>query len=442
MLPAELERALAARVRDRQRTWRAAGLAAGVVRAGGLEWSIGVGAADVSHPDDPPDPNTAFAIGSITKTFTAVLLMALRDEGKLALSDRLDRFLPQAPADSPTLRDLLAHASGLQREAPGDVWESLQLPDVPSLLSRLGSADRVLPARWRWHYSNLAYSLLGAVIAEVDGRPWATALQERLLEPLGMRHSCLEPPGRRAAGYFTDPFTDQVHPEPWPEMNAFDAAGGLWSTLADLSRWASFLTSGADGVLAEATLGEMARPEIIADLDRWTLAWGLGLALYRSGERILVGHGGGMPGFVSGVAVDRREGVAAVVLANTSAGAEASALAVELACQVLDEDPIPQEPWRPGPPVPADLQPLVGHWWSEGSQFTFAVHEAKLEARLDSQPATQPPAVFEPIGVDAYRTVSGREEGELLRVIRADDGTVARMNWAGYPFTRTAQPFG
>jgi CubicO group peptidase (beta-lactamase class C family) len=257
-----------------------------------------------------------------------------------------------------------------------------------------------------------------------------------------MRHTCLEPPGSRAAGYFTDPFTDQVHPEPWPEMNAFDAAGGLWSTLADLARWASFLTSGADGVLAETTLAEMTRPEIIADLDRWTLAWGLGLALYRSGERILVGHGGGMPGFVSGVAVDRREGVAAVVLANTSAGAEASALAVDLACQVLDRDPLPQEPWRPGPPVPADLQPLVGHWWSEGSRFTFAVREAKLEARLDSQPATQPPAVFEPIGVDAYRTVSGREEGELLRVIRADDGAVARMNWAGYPFTRTAQPFG
>jgi CubicO group peptidase (beta-lactamase class C family) len=438
MLPTELERALTARVRDRQRTWRAAGLVAGVVREGGLEWSIGVGAADVSHPD----PNTGFAIGSITKTFTAALIMSLRDEGKLALSDRLDRFLPEAPADSPTLRDLLAHASGLQREAPGDVWESLQMPDVPSLMAQLDSADRVLPARWRWHYSNLGYSLLGAVVAEVDGRSWATALQERLLDPLGMKHTRLDLPDQRATGYYTDPFTDQVHPEPWPRMNAFDAAGGLWSTLADLGRWAAFLCSGADGVLTETTLAEMARPEIIADLERWTLAWGLGLALYRSGERILVGHGGGMPGFVSGVAVDRREGVAAIVLANTSAGAEASALAVELACQVLDEDPLPPAPWRPGPPVPAQLQPLVGQWWSEGNRFTFAVRDGKLEAQLDGPQTPPPPAVFEPLGVDEYRTVSGREEGELLRVIRAGDGSVVRMNWAGYPFTRTPQTFG
>jgi CubicO group peptidase (beta-lactamase class C family) len=429
-------------VRDRQREWRTPGLVAGVIRDGELAWSLGVGAADVARPDVAPDADTAFAIGSISKTFTAALIMSLRDEGKLALGDRVGQHL-EIPAHSDlTLRELLAHASGLQREPVGDMWDTLTVPDIATVMRDLGAAEQVLPARLRWHYSNLAYSLLGEVASSVDGRPWAEAVQARLLDPLGMTRTSRTPAAPVAVGYYTDPFTDQVHREKWPDMGAFASAGGLWSTVGDLARWGTFLASGADGVLSADTLDEMTRPEIMADLEGWTLGWGLGLELFRRGERIMVGHEGAMPGFLTCLAVRRADRTGAVVLANTSAGADPAHLALDLVTTVVDAEPMPPEPWHPGPPVPADLAALVGRWWSEGDAFTFSVRDRHLEARKDSDRAPKPPAVFEQVGPDRYRAASGREQGELLHVDRDDAGQVVRLHWAGYPFTRDPRTFG
>jgi CubicO group peptidase (beta-lactamase class C family) len=418
---------------------------AGLVRDGELAWSLGVGASDVTAPDDAPGPDTAFAIGSISKTFTASLIMILRDEGKLALTDPVSKYVDVPAHGGLTLRELLAHASGLQREPVGDLWDTMVVPSIAEVVRDLAEAEAVLAPRKRWHYSNLAYSLLGEVAARVDGRPWAEAVQARLLDPLGMTRTGLAPAPPTAIGYYTDPFTDQVHPEKWPDMAGFSSAGGLWSTLSDLTRWVSFLSSsatGADGVLAESTIEEMTRPEIMADLEGWTVAWGLGLELLRRGERIMVGHEGAMPGFLACVAVRRVDRVGAVVLCNTSAAADPATLVLDLIEAALDAEPPAVAPWRPGPPVPAELTPLVGRWWSEGSSFTFTVADGHLEARRDGQPTTKPPAVFEATGVDRYRTISGREEGEVLLVERDPAGDVARMRWATYPFTRQPQTFG
>jgi hypothetical protein len=164
--------------------------------------------------------------------------------------------------------------------------------------------------------------------------------------------------------------------------------------------------------------------------------------LHRRGDRILVGHDGAMPGFLAGAACRRTEKVGAVVLANTSAGADPGGLAIDLALAVVDGDPVVPSPWRPGPPVPADLEELLGVWWSEGNQFVFSVREGCLEARAAAAPRHRPPAVFERTGPEEFRVVSGREHGERLRVVRADDGSVASMTWATYPVTRDPRPFG
>src|SRR5258706_437319 len=99
-----------------------------------------------------------------------------------------------------------------------------------------------------------------------------------------------------------------------------------------------------------STLEEMTRPEIMADLDSWTLAWGLGLELLRRGDRIMVGHEGAMPGFLACVAIRRIDRVGAVVLCNTSAAADPATLALDLIEASLDAEPPAVEPWRPGPP--------------------------------------------------------------------------------------------
>src|SRR5699024_10832266 len=99
-------------------------------------------------------------------------------------------------------------------------------------------------------------------------------------------------------------------------------------------------------------------------------------------------------------------------------------------------------PWTPGTSVPSELNGLLGRWFSEGRAFTFSVRNGSLQARLDSAPSQQPPSVFERIDDDRYRTTSGRETGELLRVVRGPDGEVVRMHWATYLFSREPYAFG
>lgn len=440
-LPPDLARRLQRIVAERQIADRVPGLVAGLVRDGGLIWQAAVGAADAVLPDQPPTAETQFAIGSITKTFTATLVMALRDEGKLDLDDSLGKFVPETRHPQLTVRRLLAHASGLQREPIGDIWDTLVHPDTTSLLAGLEEAEQVLPPRSHWHYSNLAYAVLGEVVARIDGRAWAESLQARILEPLGMGRTTPMPEGERAVGYYTEPFTDQVTPQPVVDLRATAPAGTLWSTVGDLTRWASFLAEGHDAVLSRDTVEEMAEVQMMVDRLRWTMAWGLGLELVRHGDRILVGHDGGMPGFVTAVLVHPPTRTGAVVLSNTTSDFDPGETAATLLGHMLDDDPAPEPAWRPDADVPDDLLEFTGRWWSEGAAFDFSVRRGRLEARSPGLPRTVPPAVFERIDDATFRTVSGRERGELLRVTRDDDGVIRLLHWATYRVTREPESF-
>jgi CubicO group peptidase (beta-lactamase class C family) len=184
-------------VLDRQRKHRISGVFAGVVRSGGLVWHTGVGAARLDEPEAPPGPDDQFLIASNTKTFTAVMLMQLRDEDRLSLDDTLDRHVPGLTRPGPTIRQSLAHVSGMQREPVGDVWEHLVFPDREQLLSGFNEAERVHRPHYLWHYSNLVYSLLGEVVARLDGRDWAESRRARrgLLRPAVHRRP--GPPARQ-----------------------------------------------------------------------------------------------------------------------------------------------------------------------------------------------------------------------------------------------------
>ena len=149
-----------------------------------------------------------------------------------------------------------------------------------------------------------------------------------------------------------------------------------------------------------------------------------------------------MPGQVSGVFTHRESGTGGIVLMNSSSSPDPAAFAIALGDHVLDNDPAEEEPWRPGTSVPDDLAPLLGRWFSEGSGFTFSVREGRLEARADSAPADRAPSVFERLDDSTFRTVSGRERGEQLRITRDADGTVVKMNWATYLVSRAPLGFG
>lgn len=425
---------------EAQKAGRLPSLAAAVFRGGELVWSDAVGLADVEEQAEAT-PDTQYAVASITKTFTAASVMQLRDEGKLDLDEPLSRYLPEAAHGSPTLRRMLAHASGLQREPPGEVWETLEFPGEDELLGRLAEAEQVLAPRAAWHYSNLAYALLGHVVARVSGTPFHDYVRERLLGPLGLARTTWGPEAPAAKPYFVEPYSDAVRREPELELGGKGGESGLSSTVGDLARWGSFLADPGEVVLAPASVAEMHELQIMAEPD-WTLGWGLGIGLVRHGERIFGGHTGGFPGFLSMFLYSRRDRVGAVVLTNSGRWPKLSETGLALAEAALEELAPELEPWSPEDPPPDEIVPLLGRWWSEGSETLFSWRNGKLEARLATAPPERDPSVFEREGEDRFRTVSGGERGEALRVVRDDSGAVVKLYWATYPFTRAPEIFG
>ena len=265
-------------------------------------------------------------------------------------------------------------------------------------------------------------------------------VDERLLGPVGLTRTTWTPDDPTASPYLVDPYADAVEDEPVLEEGSLGAAGELWSTAGDVARWGAFLGDPDPEILSRSAAEEMRTVHAMAETDRWTLGWGLGLWLVRRGERVWPGHGGAMPGFLASLMFRPEERLSVAVLTNSGARADPDELALALGEKELELHPEPPVEWRPSSP-PEDVVPLLGVWWSEGHSFTFAWREGRLEARLDGRPSWRPPAVFERVEPDLWRTVSGRERGEWLRVRRDDAGNVARLNWAGYPFTREPHTF-
>ena len=428
-------------VAQRQSERRLPSVSATVFRGADVVWYGAAGAADLDA-GTPPTADTQYRAGSITKTFTAVLVMQLRDAGALDLDDPVAKHLPDAPHGEPTVRRLLSHLSGLQREPVGEVWESLVVPAREELFANLARASFVSPPHRRWHYSNLAYAVLGELVARLAGGSWEEVLADRLLRPLGLARTTQAPEEPYARGYLVEPYADRVSPEPVLETRGVASAAQLWTTPADLARWGAFLLAPDPAVLAPATLDEMAELQVMADVHAWTVGWGLGLMLFRRPDRVLAGHTGGMPGHNAALAVARKDGLGAAVFANSSSGLDPGGFAGDLVDAWLEHDPAAVTAWAPGPPVPAAYEGVLGRWWSEGAETVFSWREGTLQALGASAPPGTPPMTFEPAGDDAFVATSGRECGEPLRVVRDASGEVVKLYLATYAFTRRPVPFG
>jgi CubicO group peptidase (beta-lactamase class C family) len=440
-VPERLADALDAIVGAAQAERRLPSVSAAVFRGGEVVWRRAVGVADAESGEEAT-PEHAYRIGSITKTFTAVSVFQLRDAGALELDTPLAEHVPEVPTAA-TIRQALTHLSGLQREPPGDIWETLEPLSRAELVTRLAEAERVLAPGEHFHYSNLAFAVLGEIVARVSGDDFFTYLRRRVLEPLGLARTVLGPAPPVAKGYYVDPFTDVARAEPGLLHDDSTAAvGQLWSTTGDLAAWGTFLAGGRDGVLGRATLDEMARVQAMADERHWTSGWGLGLELYRRGERVFAGHGGAMPGYLAGLAVDRSDHTGAVVLASASTDARAEELAIDLVVAAGELLPGRPAQWRPGEPPPPEIVPLLGDWWVEGERLVVSFRDGRLRAELVSAAPGRNVSWLEREAPDRFRVVEGRERGEQLRVSRDENGDVVKLSFATYPVTRVPTTFG
>ena len=368
----------------------------------------------------------------------------MRDAGwtRLDLDDTVEQHLADSAHARVTIRQLLSHTSGMQREPVGDVFDTMVMPSREEMLAGWSQAERVGRPHDRWHYSNLAYAVLGEIIGRLDGCTWEESIRRRILDPLEMTRTGTVPSGRRAKGYYVPPFADVPVEEPVFDAAALDPAGGLRSTATDMARWGGFVADPVEEVLSPDTLEEMCQPQVMADVTGWTSAWGLGFQLVRHEGRTWVGHTGGWPGSITGVFTERSSATTGVILMNNSAPVPPAAAAIELGTIVIEREPVQPEPWQPGTELPDELVPLLGVWFSEGTQFTFVVEGGTLKARVEGLPEWKAPAVFERVDENRYRTVAGRERGEWLVITRDADGSVTQLNWATYRFTREPAAFG
>ncbi len=420
---------LQVRLATAQAAGRLPSVVAGLVRAGDVVWTGSAG-AEPSVGQDPAD--VQFRIGSITKTLTAVLVLQLVRDGRLALDDAASTVLGDVGYADRSVRSLLAHSSGMQSEPAGSWWErsaGLSFAELAAANDGTGSA---LPTHQQFHYSNLGYALLGEIASRLLDAPWSECVRSRILEPLGMTRTSYLPEGGAVQGYSVHPYAGTLVEEPATDTGAMAPAGQLWSTVGDLARFAEFLLDGHDAVLSRELLVMAAHPQAGDQRDGLGYAHGLGLQIFAGGSGAVSGHSGSMPGFLAACLVDRERNTAAVVLANATTGYSPVQLAITLLEELERNEPALPQAWTPTTSVPSEFGDALGVWHWGNTPLVFSMQGDELVAHA--------------AGVEKYRFavvdgvaigVSGYHAGEPLHVVRRADGAVSHLDIATFIYTRT-----
>ncbi|MGA4849986.1 serine hydrolase domain-containing protein [Streptomyces sp. G5(2025)] len=427
-------RALLHRIATAQTEGRAPSLVAAVARDGEVVWSGARSMVDGHAPDE----NVQYRIGSITKTFTSVLVMRLRDEGLLDLRDPLEKHLPGTGAGEATIAELLSHTGGLAAETPGEWWERTPGTTRPELIDVLGEQPFRHPVGRRFHYSNPGYTLLGSLVEAVRGASWEDVLHREVLEPLGLDRTSAQPQAPHAGGWAVHPWADVMMPEPVEDLGLMAPAGQLWSTTADLARFACFLAKGDERVLGAESVREMRTPSAPSQPESWDRSYGLGLDLLRWEGLSLAGHTGSLPGFLAGLWVSEQEGVAAVALANCTSGPLVATLAADLVKIVAEAEPRIPEPWRPLSEVDDKVLELAGPWYW-GTQVLALRLSTDDGIEIGPLSGAGRQARFRSNGDGTWTGLDGYYAGELLRAVRRTDGSVSHLDLGSFVFTR--QPY-
>jgi D-alanyl-D-alanine carboxypeptidase len=349
------------------------GVAISIVRGADLLWSGGFGYADLAL-SRPMDADTMFGVASITKTFTATAIMQLRDKERLSLDDLVTRYIPEVKKvrcrvgslKDLTLRRLMTHRTGLAGESPSGHWSNLTFPSRAEILAMLPRIEVVFETDATFKYNNLAFVLLGEVIARVSKRSYRDYVRKQIIEPLGMESSGFDVENpRNATGYMPERYQDAPEVAPDPSTNGYLAAAGLRSCVTDLAKWVSFQfqtdateRSGAQ-VLSGKSLSEMHRISFVE--PTWLAGYALTWMATRIGENIYMHHGGSVPGFLSMVAFNKPHRLGVVVLTNKQGNIAASTIAMDALEMLVGEVKKEVAP-PPTTPAPEYLKPILGRY--------------------------------------------------------------------------------
>jgi CubicO group peptidase (beta-lactamase class C family) len=328
------------------KTFDVPGIAVAIVKDDKIIFEKGYGVRSLAT-NKKVDENTLFGIASNSKAFTVASIGILADEGKLKLDDKVTDYIPEFKMYDPyvtaefTIRDLLTHRSGLGLGA-GDLMDFPDSTDftMKDVIHNLRYFKPVSSFRSKYDYDNQLYKVAGEVIARVSGMPWEDFIQTRILTPLGMDHSA--PSYQRLKDYSNvvdahAPVDGKVVVIPRYLTITGNAAGGIYSSVADLSKWVTMqMNNGKYGdgkqLFSEAIHWQMWSPQTITPVPPKTYynthfaAYGLGWGLADVKGYKQVSHTGGIDGMVTQVMMLPELKLAIIVLTNQTSGAAFTAV--------------------------------------------------------------------------------------------------------------------
>ncbi|KQZ64318.1 penicillin-binding protein [Sphingopyxis sp. Root1497] len=433
------------------------GLVYGVVQNGKLVYVKGLGVQDLDARR-PVTPDSLFRIASMTKAFTALSILSLRDQGKLRLDDLAEQYIPEMKGwtyptkDSPRIRirDLLQHVGGFVTDDPwGDRQQVLPQAEFTKMIAAGVPFSRAPQSQHE--YSNFGYALLGRIVTKASGMAYTDYVRKTILTPLGMTASGFDAPAapkdKYALGYRWE--NDAWAPEPEMVDGAFNAMGGLQVSANDYAKWVAFLLSAwparddpDTGPVRRSTVREIAQGSNFtsvvnrigssgADACKQSLAYGMGWRVAQDCELgLTLAHGGGYPGYGSHVMLMPDTGTGIFALANrTYAGPSGpawdTAVAMDKAGLLVRRDtpvsPAIAEMFAATQAAYAagDLRPLDGklamNFLLDRSADNWTAELAKLKDQVGACPTAEPLA---PLGAlsTAFRLncEKGKIDGTLL----------------------------
>ncbi|HVO46720.1 MAG TPA: serine hydrolase domain-containing protein [Steroidobacteraceae bacterium] len=305
------------------RAMNAPGLTLGLASSKGTVATAAYGFANLASKE-PVTTAHRFEIGSITKSFAALVVLQLQDEGKLDVQHPIVRYLPWLPIETEfgeiTLHHLLTHTSGMPEDPP-----------IVPIEPRRRVRQAYEPGK-RFHYSNWAFDVIGHLIEKVDGRPWPVAVKSRIFDPLGMNDTVGEISSAqrtRIANSYMPLHDDRPYPRHGELasrgiLTMTDAAGSIASTPGDMARYIQMILNGGVGpsgrVVSERAFKLFTTPHTDAPAFGPKASYGYGIAIDQLDGHKRLRHTGGMVSFMSAIHIDLEAGVGAFASINAQQG--------------------------------------------------------------------------------------------------------------------------
>lgn len=308
---------------------RIPGLAVGIVHNGKIVYQKGFGYADIESKI-LITPKTCFRIASISKTFTAVAIMQLFEQGKINLDDCVGKYLPwfkaqtkNSDSNNITIRQVLSHTGGVFRDGNTPHWENDNFPDLAGLKKSISNKSIVFENLTRFKYSNFGFALLGEVIKKASDLDYDEYVTKNIIRKLGVERTApdysKENDNWLAKGYSRPIPNKEREVFPHSRTKAYAPATGFLSNVCDLAKYLAAMSIKQNN--SNILISKESKKEIMREY--WATgeeneSYGLGFEIYKIEKRKIVGHGGGFAGFITQISLDMENDIGVVTLTNTN----------------------------------------------------------------------------------------------------------------------------